>query len=142
MDRLFEDFAPARSLRAGETTELMFPVDISEKDDEIVVKAVLPGVKPEDVELTISEGVLTVRGEARDETTEEKENYFRREIRYGAFARSVPLPTRVNQDQADAEFKDGILTVRLPKAEDVRPRTIKVKGTGEPQLVGTAQSKN
>jgi HSP20 family protein len=129
MDRLFEDFAPTRSLRGGtEGTELTFPVDISENDSEVTVKAVLPGIKPEDVDITVSEGVLTIRGQTRQEQTEENANYYRREIRYGSFARSVPLPTRVNQDQADAEFKDGMLAIRLPKAEESRPKSIRVKG--------------
>src|SRR5689334_20424438 len=116
MDRLFEDFAPGR--QATGPSELTFPIDVSDSEAEVTVKAVLPGIKPEDVEITVSEGVLTVRGESREETKEEKENYYRREIRYGSFARSVPLPTRVNQEKAEAEFKDGILTVHLPKAED------------------------
>lgn len=141
MDRLFEDYAPAR-LR-GEGAELTFPVDLSETENEVIVKAVLPGIKPEDVELTVNEGVLTVRGESRSETTEEKENFYRREIRYGSFARSLPLPARVKQEEAEAEFKDGILTIHLPKAEEARPKTIKIKGAStEGELVAGTPSKN
>jgi HSP20 family protein len=142
MDRLFEDYAPTRSGR-GEGAELTFPVDLSETENEVIVKAVLPGIKPEDVDLTVNEGVLTVRGESRSETTEEKENFYRREIRYGSFARSLPLPTRVKQEEAEAEFKDGILTIHLPKAEEARPKTIKIKGgSTEGELVAGAPSKN
>jgi HSP20 family protein len=144
MDRLFEDFAPTRSLRSGEGADLTFPVDISESDNAITVKAVLPGIKPEDVEITVSEGVLTVRGQTRQEVNDEKENYYRREIRFGSFARAIPLPTRVNQEHADAEFNDGILTIQLPKAEEVRPKSIRIKGapettdaSGNGQLVGS-----
>jgi HSP20 family protein len=125
MDRLFEDFSPGRSLRAGET-DFAFPVDISDTDEAVVIKAVLPGIKADDVDITVSDGVLTIRGESRDEKTEDGTNYYRREIRYGSFARSVPLPTRVDQEKADASFSDGILTVSLPKAADVRPKQIKV----------------
>ena len=142
MDRLFEDFAPARGFRGAEESELTFPIDVSDSDSEVTVKAVLPGIKPEDVDITVSEGVLTVRGEHREETKEEKENYYRREIRYGSFARSVPLPTRVNQEKAEADFKDGILTVHLPKAEDVRPKSIKVKASDQPLVASGNQSKN
>ena len=142
MDRLFEDYAPTRSVR-GEGAELTFPVDLSESENEIVVKAVLPGIKPEDVDLTVNEGVLTLRGVAKSESTEEKENFYRREIRYGSFARSLPLPSRVDQGKADAEFKDGILTVRLPKAQDARPQSIKIKGaSAEGELVAGSPSKN
>jgi HSP20 family protein len=143
MDRLFEDYAPTRVVR-GEGSELTFPVDLSESEGEVILKAVLPGIKPEDVELTVNEGVLTIRGEAKSETTEEKENFYRREIRYGSFARSLPLPSRVKQEEAEAEFKDGILTVHLPKAEEARPKSIKIKGAStEGQLVGSSSpSKN
>lgn len=141
MDRLFEDYAPTRSVRGD--VELTFPVDVSETENEITVKAVLPGIKPEDVELTVNEGVLTVRGESKSETKEEKENFYRREIRYGAFSRSLPLPTRVDQEKAEAEFADGILTIHLPKAEDVRPKSIKIKGAAaEGELVAGSPSKN
>jgi HSP20 family protein len=137
MDRLFEDFSPNRSLRSGgENAELTFPVDISENDNEITVKAVLPGVKPEDVDITISEGVLTIRGHTRQEKEEEKENFYRREIRYGSFARSIPLPTRVNQDQAGAEFNEGMLAIHLPKAEESRPKSIRIKGAPQTTEVG------
>jgi HSP20 family protein len=138
MDRLFDDFAPSRAWRTTEANELTFPVDVSETENEIVVKAVLPGVKPEDVDISVSEGVLTIKGETRSEQKTEKENYYRQEIRYGAFSRSIPMPTRVNHEQAGADFADGVLTVRLPKAEEVRPRSIKVRARGEqPELAAS-----
>jgi HSP20 family protein len=129
MDRVFDDFGRG-GWRGGEA-ELTFPVDLSETESEVVVKAVLPGIKPEDVDISVSEGVLTVKGESKFEQKTEKENYYRQEIRYGAFSRSIPLPSRVNHEQADAEFKDGVLTVTLPKAEEVRPKQIKIRPSGE-----------
>jgi HSP20 family protein len=143
MDRLFEDYAPTRAWRAGEAAELTFPVDLSENENEVTLKAVLPGIKPEDVEISVSDGVLTIRGEAHQEQTTEKENFYRREIRYGAFSRSIPLPSRVDQEQSEAEFKDGLLTIKLPKAAEARPKTIKVKGGAqqhEGELVGSGNS--
>ena len=128
MDRLFGDFTPARVWRVAEPSPLTFPVDVAETDSDVTVKATLPGTKPEDVEITVSEGVLTIRGESRHEETTDKENYRRREIRYGAFSRSLPLPASVDQEQAEAEFTDGVLRIRLPKTDDARPKTIKVKG--------------
>lgn len=130
MDRLFDDFTPVTEWK-GEPSELTFPVDVSETDADVIVKATLPGVKPEDVEITVSDGTLTVRGESRHEETTEEKNYHRREIRYGAFSRSLPLPAHVDQEQAEAEFTDGILQVRLPKTAEARPRSIKVKGARE-----------
>ena len=128
MDRVFDDFG--QDWRSGET-ELTFPIDLSETENAVVVKAVLPGIKPEDVDISVSEGVLTVKGESKFEQKTQKENYYRQEIRYGAFHRSVPLPSRVNHEQADAEFKDGVLTVTLPKAEEVRPKQIKIRPSGQ-----------
>ena len=130
MDRLFGDFTTTRVRRVSEPSPLTFPVDIAETDSDVTVKATLPGTKPEDVEITVSEGVLTIRGESRHEETAEKENYYRREIRYGAFSRSLPLPANVDEEQAEAEFTDGVLQIRLPKTDDARPKTIKVKAAG------------
>ena len=131
MDRLFGDFTTTRVRLVGEPSPLTFPVDIAETDSDVTVKATLPGTKPEDVEITVSEGVLTIRGESRHEETDEKENYYRREIRRGAFSRSLPLPANVDEEQAEAEFTDGVLQIRLPKTDDARPKTIKVKAAGE-----------
>jgi HSP20 family protein len=141
MDRVFDDFG--RGWR-GTEAELTFPIDLSETEDTVSVKAVLPGIKPEDVDISVSEGVLTVKGESRFEQKSERENYYRQEIRYGAFSRSIPLPSRVNHEQAEAEFKDGVLTVTLPKTEEVRPKQIKIKpsasqvssGDGAAELTG------
>lgn len=139
MDRLMDDFSPSRAWRTGEASELTFPVDVSETEDAVVVKAVLPGVTSQDVDISVSEGVLTIKGETRLQQETKKENYYRQEIRYGAFARSIPMPTRINHAHAEADFADGILTVRLPKAEEVRPRSIKIRARGEqPELAGTS----
>ena len=130
MDRLFGDFTTTRGRRVSEPSPLTFPVDIAETDSDVTVKATLPGTKPEDVEITVSEGVLTIRSQSRHEETAEKENYYRREIRRGAFSRSLPLPANVDEEQAEAEFTDGVLQIRLPKTDDARPKTIKVKAAG------------
>jgi HSP20 family protein len=140
MDRVFDDFPAIRTWRSAGASELTFPIDLKETENEVVVKAVLPGVRPQDVDISVSEGVLNIRGESKSEEKSEGENFYRREIRYGAFARSIPLPTRVSYEQADAEFADGVLTITLPKAEEVRPKQIKIKAR---ELVdGGAPSKN
>ncbi len=133
LNRSFYPFASA-----GETPHGMtFPVDLSETDAEIVVKAILPGIKGDEIDISINDGILTIKGEKKSEAEADGESFYRREIRYGAFARSIPLPAAVDYDKADAEFADGVLTVTLPKAEDARPKTIKVRATSEASTNGT-----
>jgi len=125
MDRVFDDFVPPRLWR-GEV-EMTFPVDLYETDDTIVVRAALPGIRADGVDISVTGDSLTIKGEGKHEEKVERENYYRQEIRYGAFSRTIPLPTRIDHERAAAEFADGMLTVRLPKAEEVRSKTIKVK---------------
>ncbi len=136
MNRSFYGFPSVQALRLGSgelwhsaDPTLTFPVDVSETEDSVIVKAALPGIKPDEVEVSVSDGVLTVKGETKAEEKSEGENYYRREIRYGAFARSIQLPAEVVDEKADAEFKDGVLTVTLPKVEEAHPKTIKVKAS-------------
>lgn len=103
-------------------------VDVSESDDAITVKAEMPGMKKEDIDITVSDGLLTLSGEKKDEQEEKKENYHVRESRYGAFRRTVRLPAGVEADKIDASYKDGILTVSVPKSETARSKKIEVKG--------------
>jgi len=129
MDRLFGDFFGPRVL-AWEPAELGFALDVYENDDALVVKAALPGVRPDEVDISVIGDVLTVKGETKSEQETKDENYHRRELRYGAFARSVPLPTRVDHEKAEATFENGILIVTLPKAEEVKPKSIKIAAHG------------
>jgi len=128
MDRLFEESVvrPGGSTLAPRTGGTL-AVDVYETDEDVVVKASMPGVDPEDLEISITGDTLTIKGETRAEEEVEEENYFYRERRYGAFSRSMTIPTSVKADEADAGFEDGILTLRLPKTEEVKPKTIKVK---------------
>ena len=125
MDRLF-----GPRILAWEPAELGFALDVYENDDALVVKAALPGVRPDEVDISVVGDVLTVKGETKSEDETKDGNYHRRELRYGAFARSVPLPTRVNHEKAEATFENGILTVTLPKAEEVKPKSIKIAAHG------------
>jgi HSP20 family protein len=127
MDRLFEDafmrpgwFAPA--WRASE----MLPVDMFETDDQLVVKATVPGVKPEEIEVTVTGNLLTIKGEFKQEEKVEKPNYLRQERRFGSFCRQVGLPAGVNADQAKASFENGVLTLEMPKVEAAKVKTVKV----------------
>ena len=128
MDRLFEDsfVTPQRGwlapLRAADLA-----MDLYETNDEVVVKATLPGVKPEEVDITITGNTLTIRGESKQENEIKEENYIRRERRSGSFSRSVTLPGGLKSDKAEATFEDGVLTLKIPKSEEIKPKSIKVK---------------
>jgi len=127
MDRLFEESVVRP--RAGWLAPLgaeSLAVDMYETEDEVVVKTAVPGVKSEDIDVSITGDVLTIKGETKAEEKVEKANYVRQERRHGAFSRSLTLPSTVVADKAIAEFENGVLVLTLPKAEEVKPKTIKV----------------
>ncbi len=125
MDQLFDDaFTRPVSLRDLAALPL---IDLSQDDDEITVKAVLPGLKPEDVQISVTADVLTIKGEFKNEDEGKNRNYLIRERRFGSFERMIQLPTEVQTEKAHADFADGILTIRLPKAEAVKPKSISIK---------------
>lgn len=105
------------------------PLDIYQTEDELVLKASIPGWKPEDIDISVSGDTLTIRGEIeeRRESEEEGVQYLVRERRYSSFSRSLSLPTSVEAEKAAAEFENGVLTLTLPKAEEVKPKKISVK---------------
>lgn len=126
MDRFFDEaFFRPWGWRRGEFFG-MVPVDIYETDDEYTIKATLPGVKPEDIEVTYEAGVLTIRGEVAEEK-EVKGECLVQERRFGKFSRSISLPGTIVPDKIVANLKDGVLTLRVPKAEEVKPKKISVK---------------
>jgi HSP20 family protein len=102
-------------------------VDISETDGEYVIKAELPEVKKEDVKVTVENGVLTLQGERRQEKEEKGKRYHRIERSYGSFVRSFALPESVDEGGVKAEYKDGVLSLHIPKSERVKPKAIEVK---------------
>jgi HSP20 family protein len=102
------------------------PLDIQADNVEFVVTAPVAGLKAEDLKIEILEDVLTLSGEVKSETTEESE-YLLREIHYGAFSRSIRLPSTLEADKAEAMVEDGFLTIRIPKAVEARPKSIEVK---------------
>lgn len=102
-------------------------MDVMESDEEIVLKAELPGIELKDVEVLIKDNILTLRGERKFEKEEEKENYHRIERSYGAFQRSFTLPSTVEQDKVKAKMKDGVLEVRLPKAKGEKSKKIEIE---------------
>ena len=102
-------------------------VDIVEQEDAYIVEAELPGLTKNDVKISVQGNVLTMRGERKSEQEENKRNYHRNERAYGSFVRSFTLPSYVQTDKIEAQYKNGILTITLPKAEEAKPKTIDVK---------------
>jgi len=128
MDRLFEDSVVKTSGHSSDFTETLAPrVDIYQTQDAVKVKAVLAGLNSDDVSVDINENVLTLKGEFKNEEEAKDGDYLYQERRYGNFCRSFTLPSGIKIDKADAIMEDGILTISIPKAEEAKPRTIKIK---------------
>lgn len=127
MDRLFDDaFTSPLSLRDG--WSMATPaIDMYQTDNEVVVKASIPGIKAQEVQINITGDVLTLKGEVKHEEDRKERAWHIREQRFGSFERSVALPTAVKTDKAEAVFENGILTITLPKADEVKPKTINIK---------------
>jgi HSP20 family protein len=124
MDRLFNDAFTPSGFAAGVQVPA---VDLYQTEDEIVVKAALPGLKADDVQISITGEMLTLKGEFKQKDEVKEKAYHLREQRFGSFERTFALPTEVVSDKAKAEFENGILTITLPKAEEVKPKMITVK---------------
>jgi HSP20 family protein len=101
-------------------------IELKETDTELIVKAVVPGIEAKDLDVQVSEAAVSITGEHRAEKRTEEKGYFRSELQYGQFQRIVPLPVSVKHEQVQSEFKDGVLTLTLPKAESSPPRITKV----------------
>jgi HSP20 family protein len=113
-------------------------LDVSETEDSYIVRASIPGIDPEDLNITINNNVLTIQGETSEEEEEEDERYHVRERRFGVFVRSVVLPSPVDRENVEATYEDGVLTLRLPKSEENKPRRISVN----PNRMLAADSQN
>jgi HSP20 family protein len=117
---------PASASGAASSPPLALPLDVSENENEFVVKASLPGVRPEDVHITVQGDTVTLRGETNQVEDQKGETWHLRERRQGSFLRSFSLATPINSDKADAKFEHGVLTLKLPKAEAAKPKQIKI----------------
>jgi HSP20 family protein len=115
-------------------------LDVSEDDDAFKIKASVPGVNPENIDITLEDNTLTIKGTTEDEQTVDEENYHLRERRYGQFMRSVRLPARVANDDVEATCENGVLTIRVPKAEETKARRIAVKGSPNGEKVIEAEA--
>jgi HSP20 family protein len=137
MNALFQDSFVRPGTTPTQSALVALPLDVCETEQAFVVKAALPGVKPDDVQITVHGDTLTIRGESKTEEDKKGEHWHLRERRYGTFHRSLTLATAVNSDKAHADFDLGVLTLTLPKAESAKPRQIKVGGTTQAAPAGS-----
>lgn len=123
MDRMAEQ--PWMPMRL---TRMMTPaVDVYENTDHVTVEAPLVGIDPKDITIEIEDNVLKISGQSQHKSEVDEKNYYRKEVRYGSFARAVALPKAVVGDKAEATYKDGVLKISIPKAEEAKPRRISIK---------------
>ena len=134
MDRLFDNayFGPSWEWEplSGELA-----LDVAETEEEYVVKVSLPGINPDDLDITLSGKTLTLKGEFKGEEEKEGVHYHLRERRYGSFSRSLTLPTHVQSDAIQARYEAGVLSLHLPKTEEVKPKRITVSKVETPQMI-------
>ena len=138
MDRIMDEWL--RESNGVENSEngqsaMRLALDVRVIDNHFTVKASIPGIKPEDLEISFNENTLMIQGESKEEHVDENERYHLRERRYGRFVRSVTLPVPVNSDEIDAQYDNGVLTLTLPKAEEIKPRKINVR-SAQPVVEG------
>lgn len=122
-DRLFQT---TPYLRRNAVSEWSLALDVAENEEGYIVKASVPGMNPDDLEITLEDNVLTVKGEVKSSEEINDEQYHVRERRFGSFSRNIRFPVEVNADDVEASYEHGILTLNVPKAEEVKPRRISV----------------
>lgn len=126
MNRMFDRaLVPSAERRGG--VFLAPPIDIVDNDSEVVVRAELPGLDKDQIQVSLVGNTLTIKGEKRSETEEKEENYYRRERSFGSFERIMDLPENVDTSKTDASFKNGVLEIRLAKKEEAKPKQVEVK---------------
>src|SRR5690606_20887388 len=124
---IFDEFERVFNRPVMRSNDWTVALDVSETDDLYTVKASLPGVSPDDVELTLEDNVLTIKGEMKSDETVEEAKYHVRERRYGSFSRSIRFPVMVDSNGVGATYENGVLTLSVPKAEEVKPKRIEIK---------------
>jgi HSP20 family protein len=135
MERMWSNW-PFRRLpwRRAELAEVTIPaIDMWETNDAVMIRAAMPGIRPEDLHVSVSEGTLTIRGEFKRREEREGDRWHRQEIQYGTYERTLSLPPYANTDQVEANYENGVLTLRMPKREQARAKEIPIRVTGNGQ---------
>ncbi len=140
MDRMFDEPFWRPTWIARGLDEYSVPLDVQTTPDALVVKAALPGVKPDDVEITVDGNTLTISAKLEDEHEEDEQGYLVREIRRGSFARSVALSSDLDIEHANASFDNGVVTLTIPKAEQAKPRRIPIGSGGAKAISGQTKT--
>lgn len=131
MNRLFDGFFGGRQANGSTHRRWIPPMDLVETEDELILRADLPGLGEDDVEIEIRDGVLTVTGERKAEHEEKSEGFYRVERAFGSFSRSLSLPRGIDAGEVSAAFERGVLEVRIPKPEERKPTRVAISGSGE-----------
>jgi len=127
IDRLWDNFFERRPARVEEGEEWLPALELAETENEYVVKAEVPGMDPKDIDISLSDGMLTIRGEKKQEREEKEANYHLVERSYGSFTRSIQIPKPVQGEKITASHKNGVLKIVLPKSEEAKKKEIKIK---------------
>jgi HSP20 family protein len=144
MNRMISNFlSAAGDWDGGESSlPMQLPLDVSETDDAYMVRASLPGIKPEELDISVQNNTLTIRGETKHEGEREGERWHVRERHFGQFQRTITLPNNVDANQVGAIYEDGVLKLTLPKSEEAKPRKISVRSGGQQTIEGQAQPRS
>ncbi len=132
VDRLFDNVTPDHEW--SQPTMWGLAVDMVENKDDFILKASVPGINPDDLDISYSDDTLTIKGEIKEENQVKEDQYHLRERRFGAFMRSITLPTKIKGDAIEASYQNGVVTLRLPKAEEVKPKRISIK-VGDQKII-------
>ncbi|HSB65476.1 MAG TPA: Hsp20/alpha crystallin family protein [Anaerolineales bacterium] len=139
VDRLFDNAAPDHDWPQPAMWGLS--VDLVENKDDFIVKASVPGIHPDDLDISYSDDTLTIKGEIKEDKETKEDQFHLRERRYGSFMRSIALPTKIKGDEIQASYQNGVVTLRLPKAEEVKPKRIAIKVNDQKMIEGKAKNR-
>jgi HSP20 family protein len=127
MDRLFENFFESGPRGLGTLSAGEPAVEVADTTDAVVIKAQVPGIPKDNIQVSVTDDAITLKGEMKEEEKKEEKNYTRREFRYGAFSRTIALPAAVQADKATAQLKDGVLEITIPKSEKAKMKEIPIR---------------
>lgn len=140
MDRMFDELA---GLNRQSSTDWTPAIEIQDREDSLVLRAEIPGVEAKDLDIQVAREAVAISGEHRYENKAQEQGFFRTELRYGSFQRTIPLPVAVENNQVQAEFKDGILRLTLPKAQEARHKVVKISlGEDKQEILSSSETNN